>query len=408
MRILYFVQGYYPAIGGTERLVQKISERLVQNYGDEVIVYTTNAYNCEIFNSRRGELMSPGEEIINQVVVRRFPVFNKLAVPLNIAQNIAWRLHLPGNSYLRTLYSGPILPSIFGAISGTEFDVVAASSFPLLHMHYAGLASRLKRRPIVLQGGLHPEDRWGFDRRNIYGAIRRCDAYVAYTTYEKDYLVERGIDADKIHVVGVGTEPGLFAAATGARFKTRHNLDGEPIVAFVGQQGGHKGIDTLLKAMPLVWRRIPEARLIIAGARTNYSSVIDGMISALDAVDQHKVITVSRFDDRDKAEILAACDVFASPSGYESFGITYLEAWSAGKPVIGCRSGAIPSVIADGKTGILVEYKAHRELASVLIELIEDSTLRRRLGAAGRKRVSATYTWDKIASRFRSVYQKVV
>ena len=44
----------------------------------------------------------------------------------------------------------------------------------------------------------------------------------------------------------------------------------------------------------------------------------------------------------------AALDVFAYPSGYESFGIAFVEAWAAGKPVVGCLRGAVPSLVSDG------------------------------------------------------------
>lgn len=407
MKVLHLVQGYYPAIGGTEFLIKNISERLIADYGDEVSVITTNAYNCDAFTNRHAELMAPGEQTINGVNVKRLAVVNGLAPLLGRAQSLAYRLRLPYNDLLRTLYGGPLLRGIFAAMREADADVVAASSFPLMHMYYAARVSRLKHIPLVLHGGLHPQDDWGFGRANIIRAIAKADAYIANTTYEKQYLVEQGIGRDKIHVVGVGTDVEVFAAADGARFRRSIGLDAQPLLAFVGQQGGHKGIETIIQAMPFVWRQVPEARLVIAGARTAYSEVIDDMIAELPRESQAKITTLSDFSEGEKADILSACDIFVSPSGFESFGITYLEAWSCAKPVIGTRSGAIPSVIAEGKDGLLIDYKDHRELAGAMLELLSDEGVRQEMGENGRSKVLAKYTWSKVAAKFRSVYAQV-
>lgn len=404
---MHLVQGYWPAIGGTEYLIKNISENLVKIFGDEVSVLTTNTYNCEAFNTFGQKTMAPGAEIINGVKVKRLKVFNRLAPALNGLQKVLYPLHLPFNHWARNLYSGPLMPGIAREIWTAEADVVAASSFPLLHMHYAGAIKRVKGIPLVLHGGLHPEDRWGFNRKPIYKAIRRADAYIANTTYERDYLVDKGIDADKITVIGVGTNPELFSAATGRPIKEKYELNGSPVITFLGQQGGHKGIETLILAMPLVWKKVPEARLVIAGARTNYSAYLDKLIEDLDGKNRSLITLITDFTEEEKAEILAAGDIFASPSGFESFGITYVEAWAAKKPVIGCRSGAVPTVIDEHQNGLLVNYRDHRELAGAILELLFDDELRRHLAENGYQKMISNYTWEIVTRRFRDVYEKV-
>ena len=406
MKIAHFVQGYQPAIGGTEYLIQRVSEKLAQEYGDDVTVYTTNAYNCEAFNNRGTALMEPGQEVINKVKVHRYKVFNQLSWFLNVAQAASWRLHLPRNDLVRTLYSGPILPGLIAKLGDIEADVIAASSFPLMHMHYASIAAQKSGAALVLHGGLHPQDTWGFDRKIIYRLINEADAYIANTTYERDFLMGKGIDGKKIHVVGVGTDPEKFEQTNGSELRRRYKLGNYPVITFVGQQGGHKGIDTLLKAMPLVWRQAPDTRVIIAGSRTNYSAVLDRIIAGFLPGQRERVIAIQDFREEEKAQIIAAGDIFVSPSGFESFGITYLEAWAAGRPVIGCRSGAVPSVVRDGVNGILVDYKDYRELAGAILELIFDMDLRHKLAENGRSLVLRNYTWEIVSRKFRSVYSR--
>lgn len=407
MKVAHFVQGYKPAIGGTEYLIQRVSEQLANYYGDDVTVYTTNAYNCEVFNHRGVKTMEPGSEVIDGVNVVRFKVFNQMAPVLNMAQKVSYRWHWPRNDLIRTVYSGPILPGLLAQIKKIKADVVCASSFPLMHMHYAAMTARRLDVPLVLHGGLHPEDGWGFDRKIIYKLIEKADAYIANTNYERDFLLGKDIDGRKIHVVGVGTDPEKYAAANGDIIREQYGLADHPVITFVGQQGGHKGIETLLKAMPFVWRLAPETRLMIAGSRTKYSEVLDAIIAGFKPEDQAKIIVINNFKEEKKAQIIAAGNIFASPSGFESFGITYLEAWAAGKPVIGCRSGAIPSVISDGLNGILVDYKDYRELAGAILELIFDADMRRHLAEKGRENVLKNYTWEIVARKFRSVYHKV-
>jgi glycosyltransferase involved in cell wall biosynthesis len=100
--------------------------------------------------------------------------------------------------------------------------------------------------------------------------------------------------------------------------------------------------------------------------------------------------------------------VFAYPSGFESFGIAFLEAWIRAKPVIGCRAGAIPSVIEDGWDGLLVRYEDKDELAHAVIRLLENPQMRRELGERGRQKTLRRYTWDIVSDRFREVYVQLM
>lgn len=408
MKILHVVQGYPPAIGGTENLFHRLSEKLHQQYGDDVCVFTANGYNAEAFYNPRLPLLPPGEECINGVRVRRFRVFNRLGPVLRYVQQIAYWLHLPFNQHLRTLYGGPILPGLKQAIGAFDGDVVAASSFPLMHMYAALAARRVNRRPLIFHGGLHPEDSWGFDRPMIYEAIRRADAYVAYTSYERDFLQQKNISPEKIRVIGLGVDAELFAAADGAAIRRRWGDPEAPLVAFIGQQARHKGVDTLVQAMPIVWQRLPQVRLLIAGGRTNFSPLLRRQIEALPSHQREQILVVDNFDEAEKPSLFAACDLLAYPSQFESFGLVYVEAWACGKPVVGVRAGAIASVVQDGVDGLLVPPRDAPALAEALIRLLENESLRHHLGKNGYQKVLDRYTWDTVAARFRRVYELAI
>ena len=83
-----------------------------------------------------------------------------------------------------------------------------------------------------------------------------------------------------------------------------------------------------------------------------------------------------------------SADVFCVPSRQEGFGIVFVEAMAAGLPVAAARAGAVPEVVADGETGLLVAPGDAGQLAQVLDRLVADAALRRRLGEAGRQRAA--------------------
>jgi glycosyltransferase involved in cell wall biosynthesis len=404
MKILHVVQGYMPAIGGTERLMQKASEKFVERHGDDVTVFTTNAYNCELFWRRDQPQLPTGVEAINGVTVRRFPVFNRLNRLRQLLAGGSYQLGLPYNDWLRALYNGPLIPEMTRAVANAGADVVAASSFPLLHMHYALWGGRRAGIPVIFYGGIHTADSFGFERPMIYRAIRQADGYIAYTTFERDYLVARGIPAAKIHVVGVGVDMVPFVQANGRSLRQRLGWGDAPVVAFIGQQVPHKGVDMIMEAMPAIWREQPQTCLLIAGSKTTYSAVIQHWLDNLPAAQQAQVALIHNFREEEKPDLFAAADLVLYPSAHESFGIVFIEAWSARKPVVGVNVGAVPSVIDDKKDGLLIEHRNVANLTQAVLTLLDQPNLRREMGQAGYQKVVQHYTWDIVADKFREVY----
>ncbi len=407
MKILHLVQGYFPAVGGTEWLIQQVSEELVRQFGDEVTVFTTNCLSGEGFFSPHLPRLPPGWEEYHGVKIRRFEVNSRLSWIVRKIQFLPYHLSLPGNQYLRALAGGPIIPGLKKAVEEHPAEVIAASSFPLRHMFAALEAAEKTRRPCVFHGGLHPQDHWGFHRPMIYQAIQRASYYIANTDFEAAYVQQQGVPSERVETVGVGTHWEAFAKVDGQEAKRALGLSGKPVVGFIGQISAVKGADTLVRAMPWVWRTFPETRLLIAGSKTSFTWHLENLIAALPERDRKKILLIYNFPEEEKPGIFSALDVFAYPSGFESFGISYLEAWSCKKPVIGCRRGAVPWVIQGGKDGLLVPYQDEKMLAESINLLLSNPQWARSLGEAGFQKVVRRYNWPEIARRFRLIYQRV-
>ena len=408
LRILHVVQGYAPGVGGTERVIQRLSEELVSQFGDDVTVFTSDCYSAEAFPRPSHPRLPVGSETRAGVSVRRFHVIRSLGPFLQPVQDVAFRLGLPFNQFLRTWYAGPIIPGLTDAVRRTPADVVVASSFPLRHMYQALRGARRAGRPCILIGGMHPEDRWGYDRAMIHRAIRQADLYVAYTGFEAQHVVARGADLEHVDVIGLGVDPEPFAAVDPVEVKRSLGFGDHPVLGFIGQLGVHKGVDTLLEAMPAIWARRPETRLLIAGSHTEFARQIEDRVAQYDADARRKVVVKYDFAEDEKPRLFGALDAFVYPSGYESFGVAFLEAWSAGKPVIGCRNGAVPDVVRDAQDGILVPFRDAEALAAAALSLLENPEWARGMGVIGLERVRARHAWPVVARRFRESYVRTI
>jgi glycosyltransferase involved in cell wall biosynthesis len=406
MKVLHVVQGYSPAIGGTEHLIQRVSEELVSQFGDKVTVFTTNCYSSEAFSTPWMPRMAQGWEEINGVRVRRFPVSSYIS---RLFVYLAGNSSLPGSQYYRTLFNGPIIPRLGRAIHQADYDIAVAASFPLLHMFTTLKAAHYSQRPCIMIGCLHPADAWGFDRPMIYRAIQQAEGYVSLTAHEANYVSSRGVSPEKITVIGAGTDLPLFEGVEQDSARQRLGIPLEvPVIGFVGQISQRKGVETLIRAMHQVWQIYPSAYLLIAGAKTIYADRLDAKLAELPASDREKIILRYNFPEEEKPLMIASLDILAYPSSYESFGITYIEAWALEKPVIGCRNGAVPFVIDAGRDGLLIQFDDANMLTEAILVLLGNPSWAHQLGQQGRKKVVSYYNWPEIARHFREVYLQVL
>lgn len=238
--------------------------------------------------------------------------------------------------------------------------------------------------------------------------MQQADAYIALTTFERDYVISKGLAPERVSVVGGGISPDFFAQANPQAIRQQYPLADGPIVVTLGGQVARKRLDTLLEAMTLVWKTHPHAQLIIAGRQGDYSPQLNAHLNSLPSSQRNQVIVISDFAEAEKADILAAADIFALCSGEESFGIVFVEAWASGKPVIGANVGAIKTLVQDHHNGLLFEYGDPESLKKAICFLIDHPAKRHTFGQAGRNLVYQHYTWPAITEKVRHIYQTVV
>ena len=403
--LLQLVHAYPPAVGGVELSTRDLCERLVREHGFQVTVLTTNVLTVSGFRDPRLPRLPTGEETVNGVRVVRYPVQTAWARALRPLQAGMYRLRLPGNDLLRTWWSGPIAPGLRRAVRHAErVDVVCAASFPLNHMQYAFAAPAHRRPPVVLIGAVHTNDPWAYDRANLLRLVDRSFATVAHTEHEKAWLVEHGCSAAHVRVIGHGIDPGELEPRVGA-FRAAHGIAADAfLVAYVGQQGAHKGLEVLLRSAMSVLPRFPSAWIAIAGATTPYSTELRRLANELPAEIRERIVIANDVSEQEKADVLGDCDVFVSASRAESFGITTLEAWSVGKPVIVGDAPSQREIVEDGVTGLIVAAGDADALSAAIVRLAEAPTFRARLGESGRSLTVTDYRRDVVERQYVDLF----
>lgn len=170
--------------------------------------------------------------------------------------------------------------------------------------------------------------------------------------------------------------------------------DGPPTILFAGRAFLRKGGDRMLDAFAALRRRMPEARLIILGPEQLPGGVVPEGVELLGYVDKSTPEGRARLFDA-----YARAQVFCLPTRFEAFGIVYLEAMHYELPCIGPRQWAVPEIIADGATGLLVPPEDTAALADALERLLRDPARARAMGLAGKARLRERFTWAHVVRR---------
>ncbi len=407
LRIAHVAASYAPCIGGSERMLQQVSERLVQR-GHRVTVLT---FDCASLRDQDGEHRAglPAQEDINGVTVRRLDPRHGWLQRLHRA----W-IRLPGGWKSARWLLGPDADYWLGSPSGIrmlrpllrmDLDVITSLNWYWGIAYWAGVAARLRGVPHVAIPVLHTEMDWA--NRPIHGRIYRSTAAsIVLTDAEREFVEAHGGPA--VTVAGAGADPARFEHRDGASLRARIGAGNRPIVAFVGGQSAPKGVPTLIDAMQLVWRTRPDAMLLLAGPVSRRDAATAARLQALAPEERARVAMLDDFADTEGPSILDACDVLALPSIEDSFGMVMIEAWMCGKPVIGADIPSTRCIVEHGVDGLLVQpFDAH-DLAGAIERLLANPLERREFGERGRAKAHARYTWDRVTDAWEATLLQAV
>lgn len=392
MNLLYTLTTYPPSTGGAQLHQHLLAQTLLPSHNVQVVSHWDSNRTDWLMGTTLRAPAQAHDYIIDGINVHRMglSVWEKLTIaPFVLAYYPLMQVALP-----------PIADCIERQLRpfAEKADLVHNVRIGREGLSYASFRSARKNDiPFVLTPVHHP--RWvGWRYRAFIRLYHEADAVIALTNAEKRILTSLGVQEERITVTGTG--PVLAIQANPTHFLSKYKLSG-PVILFIGQHYPYKGYKQVLKAAKFVWRQMPEAEFVFVGPQFTQSDIdfaeyIDPRIHKLGAIDLQT-----------KTDALAACTVFCMPSTQESFGIVYTEAWSFGKPVIGCNIPAVAEVIDNGVNGYLVAQEP-QEIADRICHLLLNPGDANSLGMNGQSKVNIKYNWQEVARLTEQAYLSLI
>lgn len=167
----------------------------------------------------------------------------------------------------------------------------------------------------------------------------------------------------------------------------------------------HYGIDYLIKAFNIVSKKITNVKLLIVGEGTE-EEYLKSLSSQLSIED--KIIFIGKVPYDEVVNYHNEIDIFVALSIEESFGVSILESSSCSKAVVVSNANGLKEIVVDGITGIIVNKKDENSAADAIIKLLENPSLREKMGEEGRARVISNYDLSTTTDLMIQIYKEVL
>jgi len=233
--------------------------------------------------------------------------------------------------------------------------------------------------------------------------------------------------ASRCKTVPMGVSPESLS------FSSYSSSNGNPPrrVLCVGRVSPEKGVHVLIEAFEVIVREYPDASLTVVGPewvapRENIAdlclerSVVDGferfyrdgyvrqLKGSLSPEAAKRVNFAGLVDHAEIPRYYANADVYVSPSFYESFGMSIIEAMAAGLPVVAARGGAVGDLISDGHNGLLVDTANPAAIAEAIGVLFTNAGLRSSITSTASEMVCKKFSWETICASLMEMYRNIL
>jgi len=317
------------------------------------------------------------------------------------------------------IYSGDVDPRTFleGMYSYDALERVADLPVDLVHeptglfphvkffMRYHGIDTEF---PLIVTKHEVPRPRFSLSRPAVFleellnVAIPdvRADAGVVHTSAQKDALVDYGHNPESIEVIPHGSYS-VFGTGTTAVDER------DPSILFFGNLVPPKGIDTFVKAIPLVQRELPDVTAIVAGDGDLPAATAPILDAWRDTFEIHNHFipndAVGHFFDR--AQVVAL--PYRDQDGTKGHSGVFSTATSFGTPVVASNVGMFPEYVRETGAGLVVDPENPARLADALVRVLRNDDERATM-AANSETVAAELSWESVAEAHSELYERVL
>lgn len=368
-RVLQVGKYYPPVEGGIESHVHALATAMARRYDVTALVFNTDRRTVR--------------ETMEGVRVVRVGTFGKLLSTEMAPTFFGWFLRLRHRELIHLHTPNPI---------GELACLAAPRSVRLVVTYHSDV---VRQR---LLGRLN--------RFVLHRLMRRADRIIAFTRRYMETSPVISLYAAKCAIIPHGIDLSEYDvdAAIEARASALRAETGPRIALFVGRLVYYKGVDVLLNALALV----PDLRLIVVGDGPTRDSLTS---MARDLGLGERVRFMGRVSHEEKVACYRASDFLVLPATHrsEAFGLVQLEAQACGIPVITTDiDSGVPFVTRDGETGLIVPPGDPESLASAMATLSRDAGMRRRYGAAGRRRVEELFSREVMTRDCLRLYEDLL
>jgi len=378
MRILHIVDFYYPKLGGLEIAVQRLAEEQVK-LGHEVKVITSDIGASDRLR----------EEVINEVEVIRVRstklLYDDLTIPLEkppLVKDVDV-IHVHTQNSLFCLKIAQYAKKL---------------GKPLIYQFIAVDYTKEDLRPAIkILGSLYQEliQRKAISLANKVITLNYRDYYLVWRKFNiKPYVVPHGID-----------ERYLKKPKDEHVFKEKHKINTENVVSYVGRLHPSKGIDVLIRAIPLIMREVDDFVVVIAGRGSRfYEERLVKLAKRLGV--EHKVKFLGYVSEDEKISLLDSSKILVLPTRHfgEAYPLIIDEAYARGVPVIATRIGALPYRVRHMETGLLIPPVDPLSLAKSIVVLTKNRGLFTRIRENLLRVRESILTWRHVCEKLDKIY----
>ncbi|MEM0050569.1 MAG: glycosyltransferase family 4 protein [Candidatus Bathyarchaeia archaeon] len=245
-----------------------------------------------------------------------------------------------------------------------------------------------------------------FHRFSLRHLVNRgAECFRAMSESAKARLVQEKVGKGRIVVIPPAINTERFSPE-GPNVREKLGLQGKKVVLFVGRFLRQKGIVELVLSMRNVKKRVDDVALLMIGDGP-LKPVVENLAKKTgleDMVYLHGPVNYEKLPLFYRSSDLLVLPSLTTKSWREQFGYVLIEAMASGIPVVASKSGAIPEVVKEGNTGLLVEPGSIADLSEKIVQLLESDSLRKKMGRTGRLHVEANYSLKSTVPRLKELY----
>lgn len=385
MRLAVVVQRYGAEInGGAELHARYVAEHLARHHDVEVV--TSCARDYVTWRNEWPE----GEERINGVAVRRFPVTRE-RVPEEfgrLSRVVFDRTHSIRDELAWLDAEGPTSPAMVRHVASAAYDYVFFFSARYYHAWHGARATH-GRAVLVPTAERDPAV-----AVEIFQPVFRGVRALMYNSFEERAMIQAVSGNHEVPGVVVGIGSDVPADADALRARKAFSLPG-PYVIYVGRIDENKGCKELFSHFERYVRQHgSQLTLVLVGN------------SILPIPDHPRIRHLGFLEDRDKFDLIAGATALVMPSYFESLSMVALEAWALGRPVLANgRCDVLRGQCVRSNAGLY--YESYEEFAETLRAIERNAQVRRSLGENGRTFFAEHYAWPVIERKYLDVLDRL-